>query len=628
MHLTPETTDVDLAGLSTPTRASEERRRELERLAALCTDREVDISVMLDETRALCRPTDGDRSYEILVPTEQYEQVSTALPPRVWNRLVQIALLFHELGHVHYSDFEHFGTHRREIGGRWRELFQMVYNAAEDGVIETQMANEFSVRNDLSLLNVALSDAADTRHRRFVDLFDLETANGEPVLTYTVFEALSIGLLDRGFVDSGRFDAILNETNDHRVVRDGREDVLVEFEPNLDAYVATMLSEPDGERRVDLAVDFFETVRPYFESLPPLQARRVQTAAIRPQDVRGVVGWRAIPADRLPDEEAATRHVEESDSGTFSIEVGGQEADGETGTRPPGKIDDGTLEQRVRRHSSGRGLGAGSDRSPLEREAARMLELIADDEMDLKEAIVVEPDESGGDRERWAEAKADSRKLTADLRTQLRRERRPRDRRGRRFGQLDGRRLVTATQGRQRVFARREPGREKDYTCLLVLDRSGSMHGEPIETAEAATARLVISLFAVGVDVSVLSVWRGHPCLEVPFGGDPSDHVDRLVTARANGGTPLSKTLEIARTRLFRGRGTVPFVIVITDGQPDDPSRYREQLDRCSVPVFGIYIDSEANDDAEFFDRITYTDSNSVGQTLERLVRRLFASRG
>lgn len=640
MHLTPETPAEDLVALSTPSRSSNERRRELERLGSLCTARDLSLRVRLTSGTAAARPVEDESSveYEIQIPTQKYDQRSTDLPADLWDRSIQVAFLFHELGHVYYSDFERFGECKREVAPQWRDLFRNIYNAAEDGVVETQIAMEFNVTDDLVVLNETLVSRADQRHREYVDLFDLERTAGEtPVQTYTVFEALSVGLLDRGFVDSGRFEAILDPEVESRVVQDGYRDALVDLVPSMDAFVAEMLSTPDGRERVDRAREFFETVRPVFESLPPLQSGRVQTAPVRPPDARAAEGWKSVPADQLPDNRTASRHVESSRSGRGSPRDGenGQERDGGGGRasqRPPGRVETAELRRRARRRTAGRRSRGGSGRSAFEQEARRLLGLLADETTDLEDVVVVDPAEDGGDTERWERAVARSRRLESDLRTQLRRERRPRDRPGARAGRLDGRRLVAATRGAERVFTRRETGTRKDYTCLIVLDRSGSMgdgvvfDDGPIETAEAATAQLSTALSAVGVDVSVLSVWQGYPCLELPFGADPAENVDRLMTGRADFGTPLSDALAIARERVDDGRGSAPFVVVITDGEPDDPDRYRRQLDRCTFPVLGLYIGSESDGDSRYFDRLVSAEEDAVERRLQSLIRRLFAA--
>jgi hypothetical protein len=632
MRLTAETKRSELEVLSTPERASNERRRELERLASLCTDRETTVSVVLDEERALARPIEGadSEAYEILIPTERYEQHETEFPPRLWDRALQVAFLFHELGHVYYSDFDRFGDYLEQVDGRWRDLFRMVYNTVEDGVIETQIANEFSVTDDFLVLNDVLASRADERHRAYVDLFDLERIDKGSVQSYTVFEALAVGLLDRGFVNSGRFDEIVDSTVDHRVVRNGKRAAVAALVPAMDEYVADMLSESNGRQRVERAHEFFKIAQDTLSSLPPLQNERLQTAPVRPSDAQPYEGWTSETADQLPTRDGADAHVDGMDTVSSQSQAEGDEpasnAGRAKGPRPPGSVNQKTVRRASRRRVRGQSNRAQGSRSPLESEAGQLLDLVESDSMDLEEIIVVDPAENGGDQDRWDDAVAQSKQLQQDLSTQLRRERRPRDTTGHHTGRLDGRRLVNAMRGTQRIFTRREAGTMKDYSCLVVLDRSGSMSGEPIQTAETATAQLVHALYEVGVDVSVMSIWEGYLCLELPFGGQPSDHVDRLLTGRADWGTPLSTAVAVSRERLSRGQGSRPFVIVVTDGAPDDPERYKSELAACTFPVFGVYIGSKPDGHAEYFDRIVHAETDTLERTIQHLVRALFTT--
>ncbi|MFB6154420.1 MAG: VWA domain-containing protein [Haloferacaceae archaeon] len=619
MRLTPETTEDDLRRFATPGRESEARRDELERLANLCVDRETDVRVRLDRSRALCRPAEGSADFEILVPTRSYEQVVTDLPAETWDRLVQVAFLFHELGHVLYSDFERFGERLESVDGRWRALFRTVFNATEDGVIETQVAAAYRVADDLRVLNETLSAIADERHGDYVALFELTGDGGDAVRTYTVYEAVRLGLLDTGFHDSGRFAELCDPDDGGRVVMNGRRDVLSAVRPELRSFADEMLTEPDPTARVDLAYDLFERLRPRFEDLPPLQRGRVQTSAVRPADARPFAAWSPERADRLP--EATDGSAPGGTRGTVGTDERADErsrADGRVGVRR------GTRRSRSSVGSGGRRNGP----SPLERDARELLAVVRDESTSLAEIHVAEPAEGGGESDRWADAVRHSRRLEADLRTQLRRERRPREQQGARLGRLDSKRLVAAARGAERVFTRRSGGTEKDYTCLLVLDRSGSMDGAHVAAAETAVAQLATALYGVGVDVSVLSLWQRRVTLELPFGGDPDGYVDRLMTRRAAGSTPLSDAVEVARRRTALGSGAVPFVVVVTDGRPDDERRYRRELDRCSVPVFGVYVgddDVSREDHSEYFDRIVDTGTESVAHTLRQLIRRLFS---
>jgi len=208
MELTPDTPDAQLARLSIPSRGSQRRRRTLERLANICTAPDVSVAVRFSTDEAYCHVPDatdgddeagdgepidvagaaggglsgGDRAvdYEVVIPTQGYDQVRTEMAPERWDKRVQVALLFHELGHVKYSDFGRLSERLEATDPEWREVLRRLYNAAEDGVVETQMAAEFNVREDFVVLNSTLAALETEQHDAYNELF-AETRGGAGV---------------------------------------------------------------------------------------------------------------------------------------------------------------------------------------------------------------------------------------------------------------------------------------------------------------------------------------------------------------------------------------------------------------------------------------------------------------
>lgn len=642
MRVTPDTTDVELASLSTAERAAESRRDTLERLAGLCTPRDVSVSVRFVEEGACCTVDDDTpgEAYEIQIPTRAYDQPGTNLPPAVWNKRVQVGLLFHELGHVLYSDFARFQAVLDDLRPEWEPVFRTVYNAAEDAVVETQIANEFSVTDDLVLLNEAFVRLAEDRHRRFAALFDLGpdtgTTDDRPLrCEYTVLEGVKLGILDHGFTRGDRFAQLVDPADPTRQVRDGREDVLRDLQPTLAEYVAAMLAEPDGSERVDIAAEFFERVRDRLDPLPAIQRQPLEQMAVRPQDADADSFDTPRRADRLPDAAQARRYVrDEMDrqprSDSRPTTSGGDDGRGDTdedrAELPPGDVAQRELRQRARRAGrSSRRHGSPSG-STLEETAQSLRRIVRDDATGVERIGIGEASDDDDCHERWADARRRARQLTADLDAKLRRRRRTSFEGGRRTGRLDSSRITNAVRGENRVFQRRTGGDDRDYTCLIVLDRSGSMNGERIEAAEQAVGQLLSAFSGVDVDTGLLSLYESLPYLEAPVGGDPANHVRRFMRAETGGSTPLAETLAAAKSLLDTGKGSVPLVFVVTDGAPDSTDEYRRELDACSFPVYGVYVDADAEGDPEYFDGLVTTDTDSVDRDLRNLVRSLFRS--
>lgn len=421
MYLTEET-DPDAAVASlTPRRSSQARRKELERIATLCTPRETDIHVRPTSSEASYRPKEAADSYEIRVPTRRYEQVLSDVDPVVWDRLMQVAFLFHELGHVLYSGFDRFATHIDEIHPRWQSLFKHVYNAAENAAIEAQMAGAFRIHDDFVLKSASLFRIADRRHRKFVAEFS-ETAvpdsvrtvlpveanltmtiepgadGATPVQEYTVYEALSLSLLDRGTVDSGRCRELLDPACSWRQLKGEYRDTVVEIDNLVDEYMAEMRNEPDPGRRVERARTFFETIRPIFRNLPSLQRSRIQTPEVQPSDVVAASDWSPQEAARLDtDSNGAGKTLSGDESGSVTIDP----------TEPDPGITNLDVDGVRRRHASG---GFSPD-AQVREDVTTLVTMVTDDDMEVDRIRVLKPTDEGCPAERWAEIRKAARRL-------------------------------------------------------------------------------------------------------------------------------------------------------------------------------------------------------------------------
>ena len=226
------------------------------------------------------------------------------------------------------------------------------------------------------------------------------------------------------------------------------------------------------------------------------------------------------------------------------------------------------------------------------------------------------------DRNRWETARRRSRRLARSFRTRLQEQRRDTDHPRQRRGSFDRGRLVAAARGRLDVFTRTEAGEERAYTCVLVVDRSASMADGAVEAAEDGAAALALALEAVGVDVTTLDL-HGSSVRLVNAEAEPTRTARRaLLAGEASGGTPLADALRIARFRLHEVDN--PFVLVVTDGRPDDRDRYLAELEAATFPVLGVYLtDGAAAGEGAREDDESYFHGVSVVEDWGRLDRRL-----
>lgn len=142
-----------------------------------------------------------------------------------------------------------------------------------------------------------------------------------------------------------------------------------------------------------------------------------------------------------------------------------------------------------------------------------------------------------------------------------------------------------------------------------------------MELAEDAVTTLALSLEKVGVGVSVLGMLNNTGTLENAFGRDIENDRGMLLSNATGGATPLSKTLALGRERMEqKADSDNRFMIVVTDGQPDNGQQYREELNKCTFPVLGVYVDTAA-DDSDLFHRQVKVSSGDIEEAVTRLAR-------
>ncbi len=223
-----------------------------------------------------------------------------------------------------------------------------------------------------------------------------------------------------------------------------------------------------------------------------------------------------------------------------------------------------------------------------------LTELAADEPETPTMRVVERDDHDGYDRDRWETARRSARRLARRFRSRLLEQRRDSVRPRQRRGTLDRGRLTAATRGRPDVFSRTVEGDSRAYDCTLVVDRSGSMADDGIEAVERAAATVALALEDVGVSVTVLDLHDSTVRLVNAAEEDVAAARHTLLTGEASGSTPLSTALQIERTRLQETGVENPFVVVLTDGRPDDERRYLDELDAVTFPVVGVYLTDSA----------------------------------
>jgi hypothetical protein len=641
-------------GLDEPPRRTDRRQEHLDRLAKISTS--TDTQVSLGDHARNRRLQDGHR---IDVPSDPIEQSVSDLSAPVWHLVEQETLTFHGIGHLRWTDFDAYRRYSeqclaidRETAGSGPDLaavYRFLFNAGEDACIDVLLDSEFDLRDELILSYENLVAPVRERH------------------CLNAVEAIGFGLLDHGFYDSGVWQSVLD--GDVGVVDRvpepdaGRLSAFVggvfasdasvgRFDDRIETLMAEAVTEPDGTERAEL---FFEFAQHVHESLTEAE---VPGTGIRSGFSVGI-GQQANPnaahsAGQSSESESPDRRGEAERSGDAgdgdrdATELLEDLCDGpDDDTDEPAGTPDGDTDEQERTpddDTTDRDIAPDHDPVTFETytsvdtdeyedaledhlQATRRDRNRGDDATGekqvthslsgLDDGITVPTDWSRTDItiNEITECERQAQSIARILRATLQQERTSSRRYGTERGRLESSQLPYAVTGRRNVRSEMQDSDEKAYSVQFVLDRSISMRGSAIKHAQRAVYQLGLGLATVGVDVSVLSVYRNIPHLEVPFGADISAHRNRLFSAKTRGGTPLSHCLAFAQSELLDGEFDNHLILVVTDGYPDHEEAYRECVASLSVPVYGVYIDESTDrhgDHDKYFDSVRYATPETI----------------
>jgi len=153
----------------------------------------------------------------------------------------------------------------------------------------------------------------------------------------------------------------------------------------------------------------------------------------------------------------------------------------------------------------------------------------------------------------------------------------------------------------------------------LLLDASGSMAGQKIEDAKEAV-------------VNFLDRLQGTIRLGLISFGDPNAHIRHDLTTdfstiksavrklSATGGTPMAEAISLAHTNILGYQGAINVMILLTDGQPNNPTTTEQAANTSKskgVRIITIGVGSDV--DSAFLRRIASApeDYHFVGESFE-----------
>lgn len=638
-------------------RSSDVRRRFLQKYARIISG--VHGTRLQFGPLACVNMEDGDPV--ITIPAEEFDQPVTDYDRDVFDLMMQETLTIHEISHILYTNYRSFKRYYNKCSGADQYLFKEVWNALEDGAIEQQIRHAYSVGDELDVMNSNFTEEVE---------YGTEQSGGEVV--YTMHEAITTALMDLAIFDSGNFKKIVDENEDHRLCTPHDQELFEDFTPQIESVVKDVLTESSSKNRNRRIYQFFEEMQDLLDD-SHIDGRQEK----KEEGERGEDGH---PIPMMPDDTEG--HTGEEHKDAYMLGTDEQEDDAE-GRVQSGMPDDDAEQDEESGTGSGQGeeedeegeeegAGAGEDEeegSPDEEEHGEDVGTDSELEDEYKEELQNEweqqaKEEDGIEQEmqeavkfleaidggtsssnsdwdpnqveleipeprddyiqaRYDEARRKAKSLEDILRARLQSESESEMRRNQRRGGFDSNRMIPAAMGSTRVFEQEIELDKKDYDCVIVYDRSGSMSGRD-KPLEIAGGMLAMALNSVGVNTSVIGLERSEARLELPFGAPVESKKGMLFSGDTGGGTPLSKAIFLARHRLMQKRSQ-PFMIVITDGMPDNRNRYKEELMKCTFPVVGVYVNtSESADEmTEYFHRVANVDSDNLDLKLKRLIQQV-----
>ena len=195
---------------------------------------------------------------------------------------------------------------------------------------------------------------------------------------------------------------------------------------------------------------------------------------------------------------------------------------------------------------------------------------------------------------------------TVALRTRLRgllaAERLARRTVARRGKRLSRGRLVKALQGNPNIFVNKTRGVAVNTAVQILLDRSGSMHGEIALARESALACALGLSEIQGVSVAAATFPGDGAVREVTpltaFGEPVRRTAGRYAAVNATGGTPMLEALLWGVDQLLVQPEPRLMCLVVTDGEPYDRVNTEAVIQRCwagGIEVMGIGMGRSAH---------------------------------
>jgi len=600
-------------------RESEKRRSNLEKFAKLCS-RNPDVTLDIKETATAFVEVEQGKTQEfqnITVTSKKFSQIDSDLPDKYHSYLLQKAQTGHEVGHVLYSSWpalEDFTEKVREEEDvdteQYVTMFRDFVNVLEDGAIEKFLKEEFRIGEELYHLRHTLHEQTYMGSR---------SSNGEETIYfYPFFFAIMTACLNIGVYDNEELDKLMDKDNDRHSWPPGsrggggdRKRFVNKCLPKIKKYIPKIQSETDARKRTHLCYKLWKFLVPYIDRAPTDSKNKWESEKSNED------GDSYFP--KTPNN-LSEAHGEQSGEPTFIHGPSGGEAGLGEERKKIAEKGDITVEIE---NTAKRGIVSESKEQGENDWSNEIEEIInaLSAGKGVKELAIAEDEEI--DTKRRMAARRLGKRCEKVFRKRLKESKRDTTIRGQRRGDLDRRSLVKAQRGSPRIFQQTKESDEKNYSCIIVADRSGSMSGT-MSNVELAAGAVAWGLQENGVDTSILDTHNSKTTLAKPFGTKVESFEEKLFANRLGGGTPITGTIQFMRERIDRGENDYPFAIVITDGGAKNKDAFKEEVKKANFPVLGLYITNdrdEVKDQLKRYNRaISIESDDDISQALINLI--------
>ena len=181
------------------------------------------------------------------------------------------------------------------------------------------------------------------------------------------------------------------------------------------------------------------------------------------------------------------------------------------------------------------------------------------------------------------------------------------------------------------IFVREDEGIDLNAAVSIMIDRSGSMHSMIGSAAQAAVAMMfAFDTPGLKTQVSVFPWSARHGTgVGVVKGWEENSRqlASRVTSLTASGGTPMAEAVLFAATDIARREEALKIVMVITDGEPDNlaAARYivrRVRNDGITVVGLGIGTDPSSVFGSRYAASLSNVDE--LSSSMVKLVRTAF----